>query len=145
MSWNLSCKQLESLEITFNNILSEILNLLRLTHIRALHHVAGVSSIISQIIKRFFNFLRQAYVSDSSLISHIFNCCHNQVSTTQGFKILYYSCYYKHYYIRDIICADSVCHICLFGPQTLSSLTIKSMTHSLCCYLLFSTSNHTHF
>ena len=67
VSWNLCCKQLESLEIAFNNILRKTWNLPRETHLRLLYHVAGVSSIFN-IIKRSYNFLRQACVSDSPLI-----------------------------------------------------------------------------
>lgn len=106
--WKLSCKQIKSLEIAFNNILRRIWKLPRHCHTRILHLTAGTESLFNKIVIMFTKFVSKSLISDSLMIRHTFSVSSRSVFTPIGYNFKYINMFIKNYSEDDVICAEFV-------------------------------------
>jgi hypothetical protein len=93
--WDITCNQIKSLEVAFNNILRRIWKLPRNCHTRILHKVAHLVSVFNRLISLSDSFSSKTCQSESRLLSGTFHTCastpvgHNR-SSGHNYRKLYF-------------------------------------------------------
>ena len=130
--WNVTCNQLKSLEIAFNNILRCIWRLPRNSHTSILHKVARLDSIYNRVIKLSDRFSRKMCESKSSLLLNTFNLFYTSAFTPVGNNHYTSHKYRKFYFEEDTACADFVRYLRL-NRCTVGDMEVESMIRTVCC------------
>lgn len=126
-TWNISNKQINSLEVAFNNILRRIWSLPRNCHTRILHCVARIPSLFNKIHHLSNGLWLKASVYASSLVNCIFAACSSLVFTNTGFNRLYGHRYCKDYSPEIFFTASCVHHLLSLKPPP------RLQIIALCC------------
>lgn len=84
--WNLSCQSLNSVKISFNNILRRIWRLPRNCHTGILHLTACLPSLFNLIISRSSTLLSHALLSPSHAVRTVFHDSSLLAYTQSGFN-----------------------------------------------------------
>ena len=104
--WNITCKQLNSLEVAFNNILRRIWRLPRRCHTRILHKVSHMESLFNRTLLLSDRFTTRNCRSKSNFIRESFMRSKSMIFTPTGINTL---CerkqYIKEYSNEDFMCA----------------------------------------
>ena len=96
--WRLDCDELNSLSVSFNNVIRRIWNLPRASHTSVVHSVDLVGSIHNIIYSRFSSLCTSAASHPSCLIRTIFTDNSNYI----GYNYLYGASYCKSYSPHDV-------------------------------------------
>ena len=103
--WRVSCPQLRSLEVSFNNILRKIWSLPRQSHTGIVHSVAGLQSIYNIVLNRSRKLIASA---TKSKCTELFSECAVTAFTSFGYNHLY-GCKPHKLYTEDVrLCADFI-------------------------------------
>ena len=113
--WNLSCRSLCSIEVSFNNILRRIWKLPRNCHTGILHLTALLPSIFNVVQSRSSTLLSRALSSPSYVVKTIFRDSSVLAFTQTGFNAMFGHQFEKLYYHQHGICAEVIRHLCLNG------------------------------
>ena len=101
--WRLDCEELNSLSVSFNNIIRRIWNLPRISRTSIVHSVGSVVSIQNIVYNRFSSLRSSAMFHPSSLVRTIFidssRACNSYFI---GYNCLYGTSHCKSY-VRDHI------------------------------------------
>ena len=130
--WDISCNQLNSLEVAFNNILRRIWKLPRNCHTRILHKVAHLESLLNRVLRLSDRFSDKAGNSTSSVISESFTLFSNSVFTPVGSnRFCDRGKYTKIYYEEDSVCGQFVRWLRVNNP--VGDSNIDYMINTICC------------
>lgn len=130
--WDISCSQLNSLEVAFNNILRRIWKLPKNCHTRILHKVAHLESLFNRVLHLTDQFSEKGLKSNSSLISESFMLFYNNVFTPTGSnRYCDRGKYVKFYYQEDLVCADFVRRLRI--NNSFRDPDTESMISTICC------------
>ncbi len=88
--WKLDCSELNSLNVSFNNVIRRIWNLPRDSHTAIVHSVGSVVSIYNNVYSRFSRLCTSAISNPSCLIRSIFTVS----SRTCNSNFIGYNCLY---------------------------------------------------
>ena len=117
---------IQSLKVTFTNVLRKIWNLPKLCHTRILHCVASVQSVCNTLVHLSSFAFSKAIASVCGLIRH---CCLSSSASVYTFTALYRYVFIKKYCNDDTTCANFVRDIRL----NLILLMSLSIVYSICC------------
>ena len=110
--WHLDSKSITSIEVAFNRVLRQILNLPFNSHTRIVHCTACLFSIIYNLFSACSSSLLFSALSCSSFpVAFIFRICSDLAYTTTGFNRLFGNKFKKIYYLEDHYCADIIRNI----------------------------------
>ena len=102
--WNLSCRSICTIEISFNNILRRIWNLPRHCHTGILQLTALLPSFCNLILSRSSTLLSRALSSPSCVVRTVF-CDSSVLAFTQtGFNAMFSHQFAKLYHHQDGVC-----------------------------------------
>lgn len=87
--WKVSCPQLKTLEVTFNNILRKIWSLPRHSHTGIVHSLAGLQSIYNVVLHRSRKLIAAAALSKCPLLSESYSESAVTAFTSFGYNSLY--------------------------------------------------------
>ena len=130
--WDITCRQLTSLEVAFNNILRQIWRLPRNCHTRILHKIAHLDSVFNRLIRLSDRFSRKTCESNSYLLCDSFTLFNTSVFTPVGSNRYCAHKYLKLHFEEDLICADFARYLCI-GNSSVRDLDIESMIQIICC------------
>ena len=130
--WDISCTQLNSLEVAFNNVLRRIWRLPRNCHTRILHKVARLDSVFNRLIRLSDRFTRKTCESKSYLLHDSFTLFYTSALTPVGSNRCSAHKHLKLYFEEDLICVDFVRYLCI-NNSTVRDLDIESMIQTICC------------
>ena len=132
--WDITCRQLTSLEVAFNNILRRIWRLPRNCHTRILHKIAHLDSVFNRVVHLSDRFSRKTCESNSYFLQESFTLFSNNVFTPVGSNRYCAHKYVKLYFKGDCICADFARRL-LISSSSLRErdLDIESMIQIICC------------
>ena len=103
-TWKLSCLQLKSLEVTFNNTLRKVWCLPRKCNASILHLTASLDSMYNTIHRRSLNFLQAAISSSSKLLRDVFIESSKLAFCVVGYNYLFGARHWKYYTEQDSPC-----------------------------------------
>ncbi len=130
--WDISCSQLNSLEVAFNNILRRIWKLPKNCHTRILHKVAHLESLFNRVLHLTDQFSEKGLKSNSSLISESFMLFYNNVFTPTGSnRYCDRGKYVKFYYQEDLVRVDFVRRLRI--NNSFRDPDTESMIITICC------------
>ena len=135
--WDITCGQLTSLEVAFNNILRQIWRLPRNCHTWILHKIAHLDSVFNRLVRLSDRFSRKTCESNSYLLQESFTLFNNNVFTPVGSNRYCAHKYVKLYFEEDHICADFARHLHI-NNSSIRDLDIESMIQIICCNYLTS-------
>ena len=108
--WNITCRQLTSLKVAFNNILRWIWKLPRNCHTQILHKIARLDSAL---ITCTFLWQRKTCESNSYLLHHCFTLFNTNVLTPVGSNCYCARKYAKLYFEEEHIRANFAKYMCI--------------------------------
>ena len=129
--WDISCNQIKSLEVAFNNILRRIWKLPRNCHTRILHKVARLDSVFNRLVSWSNRFSIKICQSKSALLRSTFSRFLTCTITPVGHNHYVGQKYQKIYFQEDVICADFVRFLRL--KSTASDMDVEPMIYTICC------------
>ena len=107
--WNVANHSLQMLDVSFNKVLRRIWKLPRASHIRLVHCISGLQSLVKQTITRSINLLSAVKKCPSKTVSQIYMQASEEVSTFIGHNSIKRENFVKHYSNFDFLCGDFVC------------------------------------
>ena len=99
--WRLDCDELNSLSVSFNNVIRRIWNLPRASHTSVVHSVGLVGSIYKIVYSRFSSLCTSAASQPSCYIHTIFTDS-SHACNFLGYNYLYGASYCKSYSPHDV-------------------------------------------
>ena len=130
--WDITCIQLKSLEVAFNNILRRIWRLPRNCHTRILHKVAHLDSIFNRLTRLSDRFYRNICKSKSYLLRNSFTTFYTRAFTPIGSNHYSAHKYQKKYFEEDIVCAEYVRYL-RTNKDAIRDLDTESIIKTICC------------
>ena len=131
--WNITYKQLNSLEVAFNNILRRIWKLPRRCHTRILHKVSHMESLFNRTLLLSDRFTTRNCRSKSNFIRESFMRSKSMIFTPTDINTL---CerkqYIKEYSNEDLMCAVYIRYLRLYCERDMD-FDVESVIHTVCC------------
>ncbi len=106
--WNLSCKEIRTIEVAFNKILRRIWNLPPRSHTAIVHRVANLQSIFNVVHRRSAALIGAAIACPSYTVQRVFMDSACLCYTSVGFNMTFGTRFMKIYNESDFSCASII-------------------------------------
>ena len=124
--WNLSCREIRTLEVAFNRVLRRISwSLLAHSHTAIVNCTAKMQNFFNIIMKCSTSLLSAAKASSSLIVRHIFSDSSALSYTPTCFNVLYGHRYHKVYSSNDFSAACVIRSICLSSSSVSEQLIVS--------------------
>ena len=122
---DITCPELASLKVAFNNILRKIWLLPRQCHTAILHLVSNMHSVFNSTISRSNKLISSALTGSSKLLADIYRESSTLVYTSFGYNSMYGQRHWKCYTDAEKLCSAFIRDVRLF-PLLNCPWTMKS-------------------